>query len=86
MSIRTSPWPAIANVRDRQEGLPRPGWAHGGGYLVRATGPVLVGAVYGVSGGWTAPLVLLMALLVPQLVAGCRAGRGLVGEASAVIH
>ena len=62
------------------------GRAQGGGYLVAATGPVLMGAVYGLSGGWTAPLGLLLALLVPQLVAGWRAGHGRVGEPSAVSH
>jgi CP family cyanate transporter-like MFS transporter len=44
--------------------------AQGVGYLVAATGPALVGVLYGWSGGWTVPLVVLLALLVPQLGAG----------------
>jgi CP family cyanate transporter-like MFS transporter len=35
------------------------------GYLVAALGPFLVGVVHDASGGWTAPLVLLLALAIP---------------------
>jgi CP family cyanate transporter-like MFS transporter len=52
------------------------GRAQGLGYLVAASGPALAGVAYSLSGGWTIPLVLLLAMLVPQLAAGWRAGYG----------
>jgi MFS transporter, CP family, cyanate transporter len=45
------------------------------GYVISAFGPLLVGLIYEATGSWTAPLVLLLALLVPQLVFGALAGR-----------
>ncbi len=45
------------------------------GYLISIPGPIVVGALYGATGGWTVPLMLLMLLLVPQAVAGVLAGR-----------
>jgi CP family cyanate transporter-like MFS transporter len=45
------------------------------GYLISIPGPIVVGVLYGATGGWTVPLVLLMVLLVPQAVAGVFAGR-----------
>jgi CP family cyanate transporter-like MFS transporter len=43
------------------------------GYLIAALGPLLVGALHASTGGWRASLVLLLALLVPELYAGLRA-------------
>lgn len=40
------------------------------GYLIAAVGPFMMGAVYDVSGSWTLPLVILTALVAPQLIAG----------------
>ncbi|OEJ96821.1 CynX/NimT family MFS transporter [Streptomyces thermolilacinus] len=45
------------------------------GYLLSVPGPILVGALYQHSGGWTAPLVLMAGLMVPQMAAGVLAGR-----------
>jgi CP family cyanate transporter-like MFS transporter len=45
------------------------------GYLIAAFGPLLVGTVHDATRSWTAPLVLLLVLLVPQLVSGVLAGR-----------
>ena len=45
------------------------------GYLISIPGPIVVGVLYGATGDWTLPLVLLMVLLVPQAVAGVLAGR-----------
>jgi CP family cyanate transporter-like MFS transporter len=45
------------------------------GYLVAALGPLLLGALNDVSGSWTPPLLLLIALLAPQLTLGLLAGR-----------
>ncbi|URM91862.1 MFS transporter [Streptomyces sp. MRC013] len=45
------------------------------GYLLSIPGPILVGALYQHSGGWTAPLALMAGLIVPQMAAGVLAGR-----------
>jgi CP family cyanate transporter-like MFS transporter len=45
------------------------------GYTICAAGPLFVGVLHEVSRSWSAPLVLLLALLVPQLVCGALAGR-----------
>ena len=45
------------------------------GYTLCAVGPLLVGLLHDATGSWTVPLVLLLALLVPQLVCGALAGR-----------
>lgn len=45
------------------------------GYLIAIPGPIVVGAIYGATGGWTVPIVLMIALLVPQGIAGVFAGR-----------
>lgn len=45
------------------------------GYLISAVGPLLVGVLYDVTGSWTPPLTVLVALGVPLLWLGVRAGR-----------
>jgi CP family cyanate transporter-like MFS transporter len=45
------------------------------GYLVAAGGPLLFGTVHDLTGSWTAPLVLLLVLIIPQLITGWLAGR-----------
>lgn len=50
------------------------GMAQSWGYFVAATGPLLFGALYGLTGLWGIPLAVLVLLLVPQTVAGYRAG------------
>jgi CP family cyanate transporter-like MFS transporter len=45
------------------------------GYLLSIPGPVLVGALYQHTGGWGAPIALMVGLLVPQTAAGMLAGR-----------
>jgi CP family cyanate transporter-like MFS transporter len=45
------------------------------GYTLCAVGPLLVGLLHDATGSWTVPLVLLLALLVPQLGCGALAGR-----------
>jgi MFS transporter, CP family, cyanate transporter len=42
------------------------GFTQSAGYLLAALGPFTVGALYGATGGWTAPLWFLIALTVPQ--------------------
>lgn len=45
------------------------------GYVVCAFGPLLVGVLHDATGSWTPSLVLLLALLAPQLWAGVLSGR-----------
>ena len=45
------------------------------GYGVAAVGPLLIGVLREATGGWSAPLVLLLAVLVPLFAAGMAAGR-----------
>ncbi len=46
------------------------GFTQSVGYLIAAVGPLGVGVLYGLTGGWTVPLSALMVLVVPQLVTG----------------
>ncbi|WP_246236493.1 CynX/NimT family MFS transporter [Actinomadura chibensis] len=66
LSLR-SPSPSIA------AGLS--GMAQTGGYLLAGTGPFAVGVLHGATGGWNVPLVLLLALVVPEAVFGLLAAR-----------
>ncbi|MBC9711806.1 MFS transporter [Streptomyces sp. TRM66268-LWL] len=50
-------------------------FAQSAGYLLSIPGPLLVGVLYQHSGGWEAPIVLMGALLVPQILFGVMAGR-----------
>lgn len=50
-------------------------FAQCGGYLLSIPGPIMVGALYQHSGGWTAPIAFMAALLLPQTIAGVLAGR-----------
>jgi MFS transporter, CP family, cyanate transporter len=47
------------------------------GYLLAATGPLLLGAVHDATGSWSPPLALLLVFVVPQFLAGVLAGRPL---------
>jgi MFS transporter, CP family, cyanate transporter len=49
--------------------------AQGFGYLLASLGPVTIGALHAASGSWTLPLIVLAALLAPQLIAGVLASR-----------
>ena len=51
--------------------------AQGVGYLIAACGPFLAGALHAITGGWTVPLLLLLANLIPVTITGfvaCRPG------------
>lgn len=45
------------------------------GYLVAALGPLAIGAVHDLAHSWTPPLLVLLALLAPQLLLGLAAAR-----------
>ncbi|GAB3277616.1 CynX/NimT family MFS transporter [Actinocorallia lasiicapitis] len=72
----------MLGLRSRShEGVARlSSFAQSGGYLLSIPGPLLVGVLHQHTGSWTVPLVLLVALLVPQLLAGLRAARDVTVE------
>jgi CP family cyanate transporter-like MFS transporter len=45
------------------------------GYLMAALGPFLIGTIYDATGGWTAPLWLLLVLVLPLIAVGAYVGR-----------
>ncbi len=51
------------------------GFAQSIGYLIAGVGPFMMGALYGATGGWTIPLVVLLILVVPQGVSGLLVAR-----------
>nr|WP_244923621.1 MFS transporter [Nocardioides jishulii] len=51
------------------------GFTQSVGYLIAAPGPFVVGLVHGTTDGWTWPLVLMLALLVPLVALGAYVGR-----------
>ena len=53
------------------------------GYLVAATGPLAVGLLHQAAGGWTAGLVLLLAVVLAQTAVGIAAARPRLVSAAA---
>jgi MFS transporter, CP family, cyanate transporter len=53
------------------------GFAQGGGYLLAATGPLLVGFLHSVTGGWAIPVGVLLGVGALQVSIGWLAGRNL---------
>ena len=51
------------------------GFAQSIGYLIAGVGPFMMGALYGATGGWTVPLVVLLLLVIPQGVSGLMVAR-----------
>jgi CP family cyanate transporter-like MFS transporter len=64
-----------ARAADSQTAAALSGFAQGGGYLIAAAGPLLVGIVHTVTGSWTIPLLGLLGVVVGQLITGLLAGR-----------
>jgi CP family cyanate transporter-like MFS transporter len=62
-------------TRDHHQAAALSGMAQSVGYALAAAGPVLLGALHDATGSWTAPLFVLLAVLVVQAGAGVRAGR-----------
>ena len=51
------------------------GFTQSTGYLIAAIGPFGIGVLHDQSGGWTVPLLILLALCVPQLWLGLAVSR-----------
>jgi CP family cyanate transporter-like MFS transporter len=49
--------------------------AQSAGYLIASTGPVALGVLHDVTGGWTVPVLTLTVILIPLLIAGLGASR-----------
>jgi CP family cyanate transporter-like MFS transporter len=51
------------------------GMAQSVGYLLAASGPILIGVIHDATGSWTTPLVIVLGVLLAQIVAGTLAAR-----------
>jgi CP family cyanate transporter-like MFS transporter len=43
------------------------------GYLIAGIGPLVFGAIHAATNSWRGPIIFLIVLLVPELIAGLRA-------------
>ncbi|WP_181428949.1 hypothetical protein [Modestobacter versicolor] len=48
----------------------------GGGYVVAATGPLVLGAVHDATGGWSVPLLVILGAVGVMAVAGTASAGG----------
>ncbi len=65
----------VARAPDSHQAAHLSTMAQSVGYMIAASGPFLMGWLHGLSGGWTLPLIVLLVILVPMLVAGLAASR-----------
>lgn len=65
----------VHTSRDLAENRRMSALVQGAGYTVAAAGPFVVGAVHEASGGWTAPLLVVLAAVLVLLVAGLTSAR-----------
>lgn len=64
-------------ARDARQTTALSGMAQSVGYLISASGPVLLGIVRDATGGWSVPLLIMIGVCVIQIVVGMLAGRDL---------
>jgi MFS transporter, CP family, cyanate transporter len=60
----------VRRARDLTENRQMSALVQGGGYVVAAAGPTVVGAVHAATGGWTWPLLVVLAAIALLAVAG----------------
>lgn len=71
----------VLRAPDARHAAALSGMAQSVGYLLAAAGPVAVGALHDLTGGWTVPVAVLLALSVPGTVTALGASRArFVGE------
>jgi CP family cyanate transporter-like MFS transporter len=66
----------VRRARDLSENRRLSAMVQGGGYVVAATGPLVIGAVHDSTGGWTAPLLVILGSVVVMAVAGAASAGG----------
>lgn len=59
-------------------------FAQGAGYLIAATGPLVIGFLHDATGGWTVPGLVLLGVAALQLMTGWLAGRALTVPAQQI--
>jgi CP family cyanate transporter-like MFS transporter len=65
----------VVRAPDERHAAELSGMAQTVGYLLAATGPLLLGAIHDLSHGWTVPMIAMTVALVPILLSGLAAGR-----------
>jgi CP family cyanate transporter-like MFS transporter len=65
----------VVRASSRDEAMALSGMAQGLGYLIASVGPVLIGGLFDFSHGWSVPLIVLLALVGFQAIAGDYAAR-----------
>ena len=65
----------ILRAPDAQRASDLGGMAQGAGYLFASMGPITAGALHDVTGGWTAPFIFILLLLIPYAINAWLAGR-----------
>lgn len=65
----------VIRAPDERRAAELSGMAQTVGYLLAATGPLMLGAVHDLTDGWTVPMIVMVVALVPILVSGLAAGR-----------
>jgi CP family cyanate transporter-like MFS transporter len=66
----------VRRSRDLTENRQLSAMVQGGGYVVAATGPLVVGAAHDATGGWTVPLLVILGSVTVMAVAGTASAGG----------
>jgi MFS transporter, CP family, cyanate transporter len=66
----------VRRSRDLTENRRLSAMVQGGGYVVAATGPLVIGAVHDATGGWTVPLLVILGAVGVMAVAGTASAGG----------
>ena len=70
----------ILRSKDAESATELSGMAQSIGYFVAATGPIIFGSIYDLTGNWTYPFILLFVLCFLKLVVGMGAGKAVQSE------
>ena len=65
----------VARAPDPVTAVSLSGFAQGAGYLIAAAGPLAVGFLHAATGGWTTPVLALLAVAALEFWAGWLAAR-----------
>jgi CP family cyanate transporter-like MFS transporter len=66
----------VRRSRDLTENRRLSAMVQGGGYVVAALGPLVIGSVHEATGGWTAPLLVILGAVVVMAAAGAPSAGG----------